>query len=142
MRTQLHDDEDVGVDMAPLIDCVFLLLIFFLVATTLKKLDRELQIELPDAAAAVETKLQPGTIVVGLDDQGMLHLGAQPVSYDQLHALLRQTAAENPDARIRINADRNTRYDDIIHVIDQALFWDLRNIGFHLRDKPPEPAAR
>ncbi len=142
MRSRNHDEDDVAVDMAPLIDCVFLLLIFFLVATTLKKLDRELQVELPDAVAAIQTKLEPGTLVVGLDVNGGIYLGAEPVTIDQFHEKLRQTAAENPDARVRINADRDTRYDDIIHVIDQCLFWDLNNVGFHLRDSRGGSAGR
>ena len=47
MKVDLRDDEGIEVQMAPLIDCVFLLLIFFLVATTLKKINNELPLVLP-----------------------------------------------------------------------------------------------
>ena len=134
MRSRLGDEDELVVDMAPLIDCVFLLLIFFLVATTLKKLDRELQVQLPDALKAVDTKLSPDTVVVGLDAEGQLYLRAEPVTIDQFHEKLKSTANTNPDARVRIDADRNASYDDIIHIIDQCQFWGLNDIGFHLRD--------
>ncbi len=135
MRTRIEEEDDTGIDMAPLIDIVFLLLIFFLVATTLKKIDRELQVELPDAVTAVKTKLAPDTVVVGLDAQGKLYLKAELVSIDQFHAELKRTATENQGARVRINADRNTKYSDIIHVIDQIQFWGFTDVGFHLRDQ-------
>ena len=45
MRVRLDDEDDVQVQMAPLIDCVFLLLSFFLVATTLKKIEKELPLD-------------------------------------------------------------------------------------------------
>ena len=55
MKIQLSEsDSDDEVQMAPLIDCVFLLLIFFLVATKLKKVEPEVPIELPVSGAAIE----------------------------------------------------------------------------------------
>ena len=52
MRIDIQEDDGIEVQMAPLIDCVFLLLIFFLVATTLKKIEKEVPLELPDAKLA------------------------------------------------------------------------------------------
>ena len=53
MRSRVSDYEgEVDVQMTPLIDCVFLLLVFFLVAATLKKPHKELEIQLPHSAAA------------------------------------------------------------------------------------------
>jgi len=50
------EDEPPGLDLTPMIDCVFLLLIFFLVATTMKKIDYELPIQLPMASAGIEVQ--------------------------------------------------------------------------------------
>ncbi len=133
MRRRRGDDDDIAIDMTPMIDCVFLLLIFFLVATTLKKLDRELAVELPNAAMATQTKLDSSTLVIGLDAQGQMYLNAEPVTIEAFLGALRSAAEQNPDTRIRIDADRKTPYDAIVHVMDQCMFWDLRNIGFHIR---------
>ncbi len=136
MRARLEDNDDITVDMAPLIDCVFLLLIFFLVATTLKKLDRELPVELPDAAMAIATKLDDGTLVLGVDREGQIYMGGQPVLVQQLHETLEQLGKANPEARVRIDADRLTAYQDVLHLIDQCSFFGLRRVGFHVRDNP------
>lgn len=142
MRRRRDDSDDITVDMTPMIDCVFLLLIFFLVATTLKKLDRELPVELPDATMAVEAKVDSNTLVVGLDAQGQIYMDAEPVTIEAFHAALQTASQANPDTRVRIDADSETPYRDIVHVMDQCLFWDLRNIGFHLRrEGPAQPGS-
>jgi len=76
MRVRLEDDEQVEVQMAPLIDCVFLLLIFFLVATTLKKIDKELPLDLPEAAAAVSKQVVDDMTIIDhhLHRPGWQHL--------------------------------------------------------------------
>ena len=66
MFEKLEDDLPVEVQMAPLIDCVFLLLIFFLVATTLRKIIKELPVELPDSAAAIEVRQEDDLLVIGM----------------------------------------------------------------------------
>ncbi len=139
MQSRLDNSDDIAVDMAPLIDCVFLLLIFFLVATTLKKLDRELPVQLPEASMAVDTKLAPDALVIGLDVEGELFLNAEPITIEQFHQTLREAAEANPATPIRIDADRLTPYQAIVHVMDQCMFWDLRNIGFHIRDRERRP---
>ncbi len=137
MRKRREDQDDIMVEMTPMIDIVFLLLIFFLVATTLKKLDRELPVQLPDATMAVEAKVDADTLIIGLDAQGQLYLETEPVTTEAFHSALRAAAEANPDTRVRIHADRGTPYQAVVHVMDQCLFWDLRNIGFHLRREAP-----
>ncbi len=136
MRARIDENDDITVDMAPLIDCVFLLLIFFLVATTLKKLDRELPVELPDAAMALDVKLDGGTLVLGVDRQGQVYMGGQLVLVQQLHETLEELGRTNPEARVRIDADRLTPYQDVLHLVDQCAFFGLRQVGFHVRDNP------
>ncbi len=139
MLRRLDQGDEVTLDMAPLIDIVFLLLIFFLVATTLKKLDRELPVELPSAAMGVPAKLDDGTLVIGLDTEGLLYLHAEPVTLEQLHAALREAGESGEAARVRIDADRTVPYEAVLHVVDQCRFWGIERVGFHLRT---ESAAR
>ena len=66
-----EDDGTNEINMTPIIDCVFLLLIFFLVATVLKKVDKELDVELPQAAHATDRKYtEQKLVVVGVDAEG------------------------------------------------------------------------
>jgi len=134
MRVRAEEEEEVGVQMAPLIDCVFLLLIFFLVAATLKKAHKEVEIELPHSAAAAETKSKYDTVIIEVTKDGTIYLEAQPVTQRLLHKRLREAAAENPDRRVRIDADRRTAFQHIVHVLDLCQFEGLNNVGVRTRD--------
>jgi biopolymer transport protein ExbD len=128
MRINLQDDEGVEVQMAPLIDCVFLLLIFFLVAATLKKIERELPLDLPDAVLAARDVPASNILTVSIDAQGRFYLGADPITPSILHDRLKQAAAEDPTQPVRINADRSTPWHAVIQVLELAKFEKLTNV--------------
>lgn len=133
MRIRYEDEEPVEVQMAPLIDCVFLLLIFFLVATTLKKLEKELPVELPESAAAIDVQAQDDLLTIGLDASGQLYLAAERVSTSMLHLRLQEAARTNPAQRIRIDTDRATPAQYVVQVLDLCQFEGLRNVGIHTK---------
>jgi len=135
MRTRLDITEgDAEVQMGPLIDCVFLLLIFFLVTATLKKAHKELEIQLPHSAAAIETKSKYDTVIIEITKDGQIWVDQDPMTQQLLHKKLRALAAENPGRRVRIDADRRTAYQHILHVLDLCQYEGLNHVGFHSRD--------
>jgi biopolymer transport protein ExbD len=140
MHVRIEEDDGAAeVQMAPLIDCVFLLLIFFLVATTLKKIEKELPLQLPDSAAAVKRRVEENLLIIGVDESGKLYLGAEAVSLDMLHRRLREAAARNPSQRVRVDGDRMTRFQDVVHILDLCQFEGLRNVGIHTRKEAERP---
>ena len=136
MRVRLEDEDDVQVQMAPLIDCVFLLLIFFLVATTLKKIERELPLELPDAAASVGKQLEDNMTIISVDRDGRLYLGSEPVGQGYLAEKLEELAAKDPNHRIRIDADRLAPIWVGVQLLDMCNFEDLHNVGIRTKQHP------
>ena len=74
MGINLQEDEHIEVQTAPLLDCMFLLLIFFLVATSLKKINKELDINLPVADAAIKVPEDPHTLVLSVDRVGKFYV--------------------------------------------------------------------
>ena len=138
MFDKLEDDLPVEVQMAPLIDCVFLLLIFFLVATTLRKIVKEVQVELPDSAAAVEVRQEDDLLVIGVNRQGELFVNAEPVSTEMLHERLQEAARRTPPPRIRIDGDRETTLQQLVQVLDLCQFERLNRVGIHIaEDRKP-----
>jgi biopolymer transport protein ExbD len=135
MKTRLDMTEgDAEVQMGPLIDCVFLLLIFFLVTATLKKAHKELDIQLPQSAAATETKSPHDTVVVEITKDGNVYVDGDPMTQQLLHKRLRALAQENPNRRVRIDADRRTAFQHLIHVVDLCEYEGLKSVGFHTKD--------
>jgi len=128
-------DEGVEVQMAPLIDCVFLLLIFFLVASTLKKLDKELDVQLPRAAATIQAPAPENLLTIGVDDLGNTYINAEQVSNTALHATLRERAAADPTQRVRLDIDRRTPFQYVVRVFDLAQLEGLTNVGIHIAEE-------
>ena len=136
MRVNLTgDDEDAKVQMEPLIDCMFLLLIFFLVATTLKKIEEKLDIDLPRADAAVEAPVEEDALVISLDRDGLFYLGADPVSPGGLLSRIkRESHQSNGQRRVKINGDRKVPFQSVVEVFELCRIGQLNNIAVHVND--------
>ena len=81
MRLSLFNNEDEPeVSMSPLIDCVFLLLIFFLVSTMTKVKNRDISVDLPTSESAIKLKPDDKQAIVGLDAEGNFYWDGQPCS--------------------------------------------------------------
>ncbi len=105
--------------MTPLIDIVFLLLIFFLVATRFAEEDREMDVELPSATEARALIVQPREIFVNIDSKGDIYVGGQRYDVPQLEQHLIDAKLNNPLTQsVIIRADKRTQLDVVVHVIN------------------------
>jgi biopolymer transport protein ExbD len=138
MRIRIEDDDQVEVQMAPLVDCVFLLIIFFLVATTLRKIEKELPLELPEAAAAIGRQVDSDMTIISIDKDGNLYLGSEPVGQGYLGRKLPELAQQNPQHRIRIDGDRRAPLSAAVEVLDMCNFENLKNVGIKTKNVPQE----
>ena len=70
MKLDLPSDEKAALPMSPLIDAVFLMLAFFLIATTYKKSDKQIDVELPTSQSSVKLPLSDSVVVIGVNSEG------------------------------------------------------------------------
>ena len=111
-----------GLELTPMIDVVFLLMIFFLVASKLDEADRSIDVVLPDATAAKPLTSRPREFVVNVDRGGRYHAGARPVELDELRDLLRQAAADNPQRQtVILRADEETAHKFVVAAMDACV---------------------
>ena len=110
----------VSLDISPLLDVVFLLLIFFLVTTTFMP-DASMELELPESTTATQSEVTPTMVTVGED--GGVEIDGDSVSIQELE---RTVAALLPEERekITVRADARVDYGVIVRIIDA-----LRNAG-------------
>ena len=132
VRSSLDDEVD-EINMTPMIDCVFLLLIFFLVSSQMKKVEKELPVDLPTSVAAINTKASANMLVIGVDAMGIFYLGAEPVSREALRARIKSVAAINPNQRVRIDGDRAAPFQALVEILDVCNVEGLNNIGLNAR---------
>lgn len=105
--------------LTPLIDVVFLLLIFFLVTSEFENEEKRLDIVLPSATTAVPMISKPREIVIDIDREGTVFLSGQPTSLGELQKLLKVAAASNPtNQSVVIRADRSTAFQPVVNVMD------------------------
>ncbi len=128
MRLDTSDEGDNGISLTPLIDVVFLLLIFFLTATTFSREEVEMDLDLPEAASG-EAGGGEQTIVINIDRDGRLVMNGRGVTEAALHQKLRAAAARNRDRQVLIRGDTEARYGIVAKVFDACLLAKLRSIS-------------
>ncbi len=120
------------ISMAPLVDIVFLLLIFFMVTTVFPENDG-LLIEKPNSenAAALDNE----HIIIKLDRQGIAYMEEQPVTTDDIERLLEIELTKKPRLAVTIHADRRATTESLIDVIDAAKAGGARQLGIATDEK-------
>jgi biopolymer transport protein ExbD len=103
--------------MGPLIDMVFLLLIFFVVTTSFVK-ESGVDVERSIASTA-ETK-ERGTILIGVTATGEVHFDRQKIDVRSVRSLVERALAEDPDAGVVVVADRKSETGQVVRVINQC----------------------
>jgi biopolymer transport protein ExbD len=154
MRRRRKSDTDTDaaeVAMSPLIDCVFLLLIFFLVTTIIKRKEKQIQIEMPDNTSAVAEARKTELMVIGLDAAGSLLALEAGLAADggytwrpigDLSAYLKN-AVELKGAAIlqdplQINAHRMTPFQKAIDALDICKLQGFDRVYVKTRPEPTE----
>jgi len=110
MKLRRKDQDEVAIDMSPMIDMVFLLLIFFIVASQIIKVEK-VKIEIPDAVYAKVPEDETGRFSITVAPDGQLYVGTEPVEIDGLKARLTTEMELDPKVRIVIRADRGVKYE-------------------------------
>jgi biopolymer transport protein ExbD len=141
MHINLDDDEQPEIGLIALIDCIFFLLMFFMVATSFKQkeqqqMEKHLPITLPKSTASLDmTSAAPDPIVIRVDRSGNVAIDDRVLSTEALHERLRAEAARNPGRPVRIDGDGHAAFESIVQVLDLCQFAGLTTISMHTRRK-------
>ncbi len=117
-----------SIPMTPLIDVVFLLIIFFLVATTLSEEEYRMDIVLPEASEAQPLIARPQEIVVNVDAAGRYFVGGQPVGLERLLSVFKTAAAGDPGrAAVLIRADKRCQWEFVVAAMNACNKARIKN---------------
>ncbi|MCW8911427.1 MAG: biopolymer transporter ExbD [Gammaproteobacteria bacterium] len=122
--------DDIELNLTPLIDVVFLLLIFFMVSTTFDK-QAKLKIVLPEATAAAE-QTNDNAVVIGIDSKGSFFINDRQLVNTQAKTLklaLMKIVGDNKDVPLVIRADAKTPHASVVKAMDVAAQLNLTQMS-------------
>ncbi|MEN8721453.1 MAG: biopolymer transporter ExbD [Alphaproteobacteria bacterium] len=111
-------DDDSELDMTPMLDIVFIMLIFFIVTATFVK-EQGLDVTRPDNQETQVKKDRPG-ILISLNGQGQVWVNKRKIDVRSVRANVERLLAENPEGSVVIRAENETEVDVLVQVMDQA----------------------
>lgn len=111
------DEEDTQIDMTPMLDVVFIMLIFFIVTASFVK-EAGIDVNRPDAATAVQK--DRANILIAISDKGEIWINKRQVDARAVQANIERLYAENPQGSVVIQADKLATTERLIQVMDAA----------------------
>ena len=117
-------------ELAPMIDVVFLLLIFFIVTWQFARFERDMDISVPAAEEAENTDRQTGEIIVNVRSDGSIILNGRDVTEPELLSKLQSISEAYPDQAVILRGSSDTDFQSIINVLDQIKKVGIWNVAF------------
>lgn len=125
-----------GFNMTPMIDVVFLLIIFFLVASHLSDQESQVEMELPTAQSAVAPEAISSRITLNVPASGQFLFNGSPVSLESFEALIQQgIASHGTDLEVRIRTDNRVVYSSISPLLKSCAKAGIWNVTFAVYSK-------
>ncbi|HEY3602699.1 MAG TPA: biopolymer transporter ExbD [Chthoniobacterales bacterium] len=119
-----------GIQLAPLVDVLLLLLIFFLLTWNAARNENELDIKIPKASAATEKTAPIGDVIVNVKTDGSVVVNRRVLSGPDLLALLKNLVQLNADQAVVIRGDEAGEYKNIVNVLDICSQAGVTNVAF------------
>lgn len=125
-RRKNRPEDDSQIDMTPMLDVVFIMLIFFIVTTSFVS-ESGLEVNRPSAATA--TDQSKAGIFVAIKDTGEIYIDRQQVDQQRVRASLERLIASQGEVGLVIQADQETRHGIVVKVMDAAREAGIKQIS-------------
>ncbi|KIF52937.1 ExbD/TolR family protein [Vibrio owensii] len=134
MKRRYSNDssEEAAIDMTPMLDIVFIMLIFFIVTTSFVK-EAGLEVNRPTASSAQTVK--KGNIMVAIGAAGDVWVDKRRIEVDAVRANIERLRAESPDGAVVIQADTEANAGVVVKVMDQIKMAGVESISIAATNK-------
>lgn len=130
LRIPEHHTRRPEIQMAPLIDIVFITLVFFMTMSVLYQMENELSVSVPKAKESKEVTRSPGEIVINILKDGTVIVNQSRITNDRLQRMLKEISGLYPNQPVIIRADQNAFHKYVIKVLDACASADIWNVSF------------
>ena len=117
-------------ELAPMVDVVFLLLIFFIVTWQFARFERDMDISVPAAEETTDEPRNVGEIIVNVQEDGSIVLNGLEVSEEELLAKLKSISEAYPDQAVILRGSSEANFQAIINVLDEIKKAGIWNVAF------------
>lgn len=142
MKFRYSMPDPIGFQLAPMLDIVFLLLVFFVVTQTIALTEQDFSVKVPSAENAEDQNKSRAIneIILNVREDGMVTINREIFSVDQLYPRLERIVKLEKNQPVRIRGDASTTYQKIVDVLDVCRKAGIWNISFSTR-KPGAPTT-
>ncbi len=138
MPLKTHLDEQPTLNLTPMIDIVFLLIIFFMVGTKFTELERKIELRVPEVADRGALTAAPQRRVVNVYRDGAVTLDKTPVTLDELTGRLAAARGQYSDLGVLIRGDAQGEFQLVASVLNACKQAGIRDMGISVRLTPPK----
>lgn len=125
-RHRITESESAEIDLTPMMDVVFIMLIFFIVTTSFVK-EAGIEINRPTAASA--ERQERGNIMIAVSESGAIWIDQRQIDLRAVRANVERLRAENPEGAVVIQADVSSRTGILVEVMDQVRLAGVMNVA-------------
>lgn len=125
-RRNRGTEEELEINLTPMLDVTFIMLIFFIVTASFVK---ESGIDVNRPGAATAEKKERGNILVAITEQGQVWIDKRPIDVRAVRANIERLHAENPQGSVVIQADKNSKNGLLVSVMDAAREAGVYNVS-------------
>ena len=133
MPLKTHLDEQPTLNLTPMIDIVFLLIIFFMVGTKFSELERKIGLRVPEVTNAEALTAAPEPRVVNVYRDGRITLDRTPVTLQELTQSLAAARSQYNELGVLVRGDANGRFQLVAEVLNACKQADVRELGISVR---------
>lgn len=126
MRRHHQQDEDTSIDLTPMLDVVFIMLIFFIVTSSFIK-EAGVEVQRPQAETA--SAQDKGNILIAITADGQVWIDKKPVDIRAVRSHVERLRVEQPDGAVVVQADQEARTGLVVQVMDQARLAGVRDVA-------------
>ena len=136
MRIRRRSEKKARIEIIPMIDTIFFLLVFFMISTLSMAQYRGMPVNLPKAASGQQAPAESAAITT--DKAYQIFLDKQPVNKDDLPNLLRGQLAANPELLVVINADDAVEHGHVVEIMDISRSANVERMAIAVKPKEPK----
>ena len=125
-KNKFKSEDDAAIDLTPMLDVTFIMLIFFIVTTSFVK---ESGIDVNRPTASTSEKKEKASIIIGINESGDIWLDKRKVDIRSVRANIERMRAETPDGSVVIQADRGSKTGILVQVMDQVRLGGMTSIS-------------